>query len=83
MADVPPDENTSEKEVKHKKTGCFGWLFRIGLVGLLLLVGALVWLNGPGFRWLAHKYGPDFLTEAGFETEVKISGTLLKGAVVE
>jgi len=83
LADVPPDENTSEAEVKGKKTGCFGWLFRIGLVGLLLLVGALLWLNGPGFRWLAHKYGPGFFTEAGFENEFKISGTLWKGPVIE
>ena len=84
---LPEPDNTEEAGTpEKKKKGCRGCLVRLGVFGLIilaLLLGGLAWLNGPGFRWLAQKYGPDALTKAGFEGDFQISGTLLKGPQID
>ena len=69
-----------------KKKGCRGCLVSLGVLTLLLialLAGSLLWLNGPGFRWLAQKYGPDFLAQNGIEGDFQLSGTLLNGPTID
>ncbi|MBK1835521.1 translocation/assembly module TamB domain-containing protein [Roseibacillus ishigakijimensis] len=59
---------------------------RLGILALLfiaLLAGLLLWLNGPGYRWLAHKYGPDFLAQKGFAADFELAGTLWDGPLVK
>lgn len=83
-----PEEDSKEKESlpDKKKKGCSGCLARLAvlaLVALLILGGVLVWLNGPGFRWLAQKYGPDLLEKSGFEGDFKLSGSLWSGPNID
>ncbi|MDQ8189882.1 translocation/assembly module TamB domain-containing protein [Roseibacillus persicicus] len=83
---MPEEELEKNESPPDKKKGCSGCLARLGvlgLVGLLILGGALVWLNGPGFRWLAQKYGPDLLAKSGFEGDFEISGSLWKGPNID
>lgn len=78
--DEEPDSSAS------KKKGCRGCLARLGVLALVLFalfLAGLAWLNGPGFRWLAHKYGPDFLAEKGFTADFKVSGSLLRGPRID
>ncbi len=76
-------QEPDEKAGKSKRKGCFGWLWRIGVVGLLLLVGVLVWLNGPGIRWLGPKVAERFLEKAGIEGDFNIVGSVSGGLGVE
>jgi len=76
---VPEGKDESTEENVQKRKGCFGWLWRIGLVGLVVLAGLLVWFNGPGVRWLGPKVAKHFLEKAEFEGGLKIGGTLLGG----
>ncbi len=84
VSDSEPTEETDS--APESKKGCRGCLVRLGIAGMVflaLLVGALAWLNGPGFRWLAQKYGPDFLAEKGFSADFQLSGTLLSGPRID
>jgi hypothetical protein len=45
----------------------------------LLLVGGLLWLNGPGLRYLAPKVAKDFLEKAGMQGDFKVGGSLTGG----
>ncbi|MEM9081627.1 MAG: translocation/assembly module TamB domain-containing protein, partial [Verrucomicrobiota bacterium] len=72
-------EKTPAESTPKKRPGCLAWIRRLALAFILLLALALLWLNGPGFRWLAHKYGPDALQKAGFDNSFQVSGTLLGG----
>ena len=74
QADAPPAK---------KKRGCLSRLILLLLVFIAILAGVLVWLNGPGYRWLAHKYGPEFLAEKGFQADFQLSGTLWNGPTIE
>ena len=47
------------------------------------MAGLLVWLNGPGFPWLANKYGPGLLQKAGFEGDLQLSGSLFSGPNID
>jgi len=51
----------------------------MGVAGLVVLAGLLVWLNGPGVRWLGPKVAKHFLEKANFEGDLRIGGTLLGG----
>ncbi len=85
LPDAPPTEE-EENTPPQKKKGCRGCLALLGICGVILLallLGGLAWLNGPGFRYLAQKYGPDFLAEQGFTAEFELSGTLLKGPHID
>lgn len=73
------DEATEENEKGKKRKGCLGWLWRVSLVGILVLCGFLVWLNGPGMRWLGPKIATHFIESAGMEGGLRLGGTLLGG----
>ena len=62
-----------------KRKGCFRWFLRLGVVGVVLLVAAVLWLNGPGIRWILESKVPPFLEEKGFEASLAVEGTLLGG----
>lgn len=48
-----------------------------------MLAGGLVWLNGPGFRWLAPKAAVHFLAKAGFRGSFVLEGDLAGGFCVK
>ncbi|MDP0492374.1 MAG: translocation/assembly module TamB domain-containing protein [Verrucomicrobiota bacterium JB023] len=47
------------------------------------MIALILWLGGPGFRWIANTYGPGFLEKAGFEADFEISGSLWSGPLIE
>ncbi len=51
----------------------------MGLVAVVTLFGVAIWLNGPGVRWLGPKIVTRYLEKAGFEVDLKVSGTFLGG----
>ncbi len=75
MADVNAQPNTTSK----KPRGCLLRLLRLGLLSVVVLFGVAIWLNGPGVRWLGPKVVTRYLEKAGFEVDLKISGTLFGG----
>lgn len=75
----------AEADVKHpprKRGGCLRFLGRSALFGLLVLAIALVWLNGPGMRWLGPKVAAHFMAKAGMAGSMRLGGTLLGGVEV-
>jgi hypothetical protein len=76
-------EVTEDKEKKlRKRGGCLGRLGRLALAGLLVLVFFLLWLNGPGFRWLGPKVASHYLDKADLAGSMRFGGTLLGGVEV-
>ena len=71
------EENTTSKNTKRK--GCLGWLWRLGVIGLVLLFGFLAWLNGPGIRLLGPKLAKHFIEDGMLGENLRIEGTLLGG----
>ena len=49
------------------------WVF------LALLVAGLVWLNGPGLRWIAPKVAAHFMGKAGMSGSFRMEGSLTGG----
>lgn len=49
---------------------------------LVLLVLGLVWLNGPGVRWILPRVATHFLEKAGMKGYFRISGSLMGGLSV-
>ncbi len=49
---------------------------------LLLLLGGLVWLNGPGLRWLAPKVAGHYFQKGGFRGSFSVEGNLIGGISV-
>lgn len=84
-----PDEETTEESPPsspQKKKGCRGCLVRLGVLGViafLLLTGVVLWFSGPGFRWVAQKYGPDILAAQGFQGDFEVSGSLFSGPRID
>jgi len=75
------DENQKQKPRKMGK-GCLGWFWRLSVVGLMMLAGLLVWLNGPGMRWLGPRVAAHFIEKAGLEGGLRLGGTMLGGIKV-
>jgi len=70
--------DTDDRKPKRRK-GCLGLLWRLSLVGLVVLAGMGIWLNGPGIRWLGPKVAKHYLEKANFEGDFRIGGTVLGG----
>lgn len=49
---------------------------------LALLAGSLVWLNGPGLRWLAPKVAAHFFEKAGIRGTFALEGSITGGISV-
>lgn len=56
---------------------------KIALAALVLLTGGLVWLNGPGWRWLGTLGAKKALEGSGLTADFDLSGTLVGGIRVE
>lgn len=78
MSDVEADV----KQPPRKRGGCLRLLGRLTLFGLLFLAVTLVWLNGPGMRWLGPKVASHFMAKAGMSGDMRLGGTLLGGVEV-
>lgn len=76
------EEATETNQEPKGRRGCLRRLGRQALLGLLVLAGLLVWLNGPGMRWLGPKVAGYFLARAGIEGRLQLGGTLLGGIEV-
>ena len=57
-------------------------LWRWLLGALVLLAALLVWLNGPGLRWLGPLAARHFLAKAGIEASLTIEGNLSHGFAI-
>ncbi len=53
------------------------------IITLLLFLGLLLWLNGPGWRWLGGIGLRHSLEKSGFSAEFELAGTLVGGIRVE
>jgi hypothetical protein len=53
------------------------------LAALVLLIAGLMWLNGPGWRWIGEVVAQKALEGSGLTAEFELKGTLLGGARVE
>lgn len=58
-------------------------LRRLAAALCVLLVGGLVWLNGPGLRWLGPKVASHFLQKAGMQGGFTLEGSLTGGISVK
>ncbi|MFT4176146.1 MAG: translocation/assembly module TamB domain-containing protein [Luteolibacter sp.] len=73
-----PDSETSpppEPQLPPKRRKWRRWL--VG--GAVFLVAGLIWLNGPGVRWLAPGVTRHFLEKSGLRGDFKLSGSLTGG----
>jgi hypothetical protein len=71
-------EPEEESEIPAKRPKRRRWLrvlAALGIIGILLLV----WLNGPGLRWLAPKVAAHFLPQAGLTGDFKLEGSVTGG----
>ncbi|MEP2775813.1 MAG: translocation/assembly module TamB domain-containing protein [Luteolibacter sp.] len=75
-------EEQNNDETPKKKGGCLKRLGFSLLVCLVVLAGFLVWLNGPGYRWLAPKLAVHFLGEENVGEGLRFGGTLLGGVKI-
>jgi hypothetical protein len=71
------DENPPPPEKRRRRRG------RKRLIALLLFVGTLLWLNGPGWRWLGGIGLRHVVAKAGFEADFELKGSLVGGIRVE
>jgi hypothetical protein len=56
--------------------------YRRWIVLLVVLLGGLVWLNGPGLRWLAPKVARHYFQKAGLRGFFTLEGSLTGGISV-
>jgi len=76
---MSPDEEPPKKETKRPRRRWRKWL-----AGLLVFLGLfLLWLNGPGWRWLGGIGLRKGLDKAGLTADFKLTGTLVGGIKVE
>ena len=76
MSSEEPDTGERKKRPRRR------WRKVLGVL-LLLLAAGLVWLNGPGWRWLGGIALRHSLAKADLEAEFELKGTLLGGVRVE
>ena len=57
------------------------WL-RILLGLVVFFIALLVWLNGPGIRWLGPKVARHFLEKAGMSGDFRLEGSITGGISV-
>ena len=70
---APPPEETEQTPPRRRR---WPWVL---LVLFLLLIGALLWLNGPGSRMLIEKTAPNQLEKLGLTGSYEVSGQLHSG----
>ena len=58
MTEANADQQSDETK---RRGGCLRLLGRLVLLGLLVLAALLVWLNGPGMRWLGPKVAGHYI----------------------
>lgn len=46
-----------------------------------LLIGLLVWLDGPGWRWLGQRVAAAYLPDMGYDVSFQLEGRLTSGPV--
>jgi len=71
-------EEGSEIEKKVKRPRRRRW-WRVLLILILLFAVFLVWLNGPGIRWLGPKVAGHFMEKAGLTGSFQLEGSLTGG----
>lgn len=69
------DTETSSHPVPRKRRK---WLRRVGIL-LLFFVLFLVWLNGPGVRWLLPQIAAHYLDKKSMAIEMKVRGSVTGG----
>ena len=75
---APPEEDLEEKDPPRRRR--WPWVI---LFFLALLIGGLLWLNGPGARLLIEKALPAQLQKFGLSGHYEISGNLSSGLTLE
>jgi len=55
---------------KKKRWWCF-----------LLLIGTLVWFDGPGWRWLGQRVAQSYLPDLGYDAKFELEGRLTSGPI--
>jgi hypothetical protein len=69
-----PNTNPSDEEIKPRSRRKFlRWIF------LACLIGGVIWLNGPGLRWLAPIAASHFLGKSGLWADFSVEGSLSGG----
>ncbi len=68
---------TGNSEAPERKRRAYGRWILLGL--LVFLVAFVLWLNGPGIRWLAPRIAFHYLEGMGFSGDFEVEGTLSGG----
>jgi hypothetical protein len=72
-----PDANPDQPKPCRRKWK--RWIF-LGL--LVALIGGMMWLNGPGIRWLVPDLARKYLSDAGLRGSFELEGSLTGGLKV-
>lgn len=76
MGALPEPENPTQTAPKPPKRR--RWL-RFWVILGCVLVAFLLWLNGPGLRWIGPKVAAHYLEKAGLKGNFKLGGNLVGG----
>lgn len=71
------ENDTSPDPPKPRRRKWRRWLF------LAVAGGGLLWLDGPGLRWIAPKVADHFLQRAGFRGGFVLEGSFTRGITVK
>jgi len=72
-------ESEAQKPISKSRRRCWRWW----LPSLLLvLAGGMIWLNGPGLRWLGPKVAAHFLAKSGMRADFVLEGSFTGGMAI-
>lgn len=74
-----PEKHTADPDVRPKRRGKLRRWLMVLLVLFLLLVAAVLWLNGPGLRFIAPRAAVHFLQKAGLRGNFSVGGSITGG----
>ena len=70
--EAPKESPTPRKRPRWRKKR---WWF------VVLLLGTLIWLDGPGWRWLGQRVANAYLPDMGYEASFQLEGRLTSGPI--
>ena len=80
MENKQETNNEADEKRPKKRRKVLRWIV---LFFLVFLIGGLVWLNGPGWRWIGPKVAAHFMEGTGMQAKFELEGRLTGGISVK